>query len=58
MMDFPLPIADIRRRPAATWFLVALAGLLLGAASLASVLTPDARDYAARPATSQGISAL
>jgi len=35
-------------RPAAAWVLVAIIGVILGAAALAASLSTDSRDYAAK----------
>ncbi len=57
-MDHRLPLApDDRellgrpRGPAPVWLLVALIGVVLGAASVAAALTVDNRDFAARHAS-------
>ena len=57
-MDHRLPfVPDDRellarpRGPAPVWLLVALIGVVLGAASVAAALTVDNRDFAARHAS-------
>jgi hypothetical protein len=55
-MDFPYATAPLRfapapRRPIAVWLLVALIGLVLGAAALAAAVSTDTRDFATRHGT-------
>lgn len=55
-MDFPYAaddpaLAQRARGPLAAWLLVALIGLILGAAALAAAFTTDTRDFAARHGT-------
>jgi hypothetical protein len=51
-MDIHLPansfVPQRVRGPVAVWVLIALIGVVLGGASLASALTTDSRDFAAR----------
>ena len=47
-MDLRLRTDHRLRAPSATWLLVALAGVALGAATLACALAVDSRDYSAR----------
>jgi hypothetical protein len=54
-MDFPYPPNDALARrahgPIATWLLIALIGVVLGGACLATAFTTDTRDFAARHGT-------
>jgi len=60
-MDYPYlaPVIELRpRRALKPWVPIALIVAVLGAAALASALTPDTRDFAARHATVLTRSAL
>jgi hypothetical protein len=54
-MDSPFygdpEMARRARAPVAIWVLLALIGIVLGAASLLAAVTTDTRDFAARHAT-------